>query len=307
MLGSGAVGGYYGARLARAGHEVVFVARGAHLKAIREGGLAIRSPLGDLLVTARAEEDTGAIGPVDLVLLAVKTYDLDTALAQLPALVGPATVVLTLQNGVESPTQVAAAVGESAVVGGATYIATSLSAPGLIEQTGTVRRIVFGEVFGDLSAVSPRVANVARLLSAADIQAEPVADGRKPLWVKYIFIAPFAALTGAARLPIGPLREVPGFGELFMAAAGEVERVARAEGVDPGADAVRTAWTYTQGMAPTVRSSMLIDLQQAKRIEVEALVGSVVRRGGAHGVPTPIMSALYAVLKPHESGRRDGV
>lgn len=233
MLGSGAVGGYYGARLARAGHEVVFVARGAHLKAIREGGLAIRSPLGDLLVTARAEEDTGAIGPVDLVLLAVKTYDLDTALAQLPALVGPATVVLTLQNGVESPTQVAAAVGESAVVGGATYIATSLSAPGLIEQTGTVRRIVFGEVFGDLSAVSPRVANVARLLSAADIQAEPVADGRKPLWVKYIFIAPFAALTGAARLPIGPLREVPGFGELFMAAAGEVDRVARAEGVDP--------------------------------------------------------------------------
>ncbi|MFO7693517.1 MAG: 2-dehydropantoate 2-reductase, partial [Vicinamibacterales bacterium] len=205
ILGSGAVGGYYGAKLARAGQQVSFVARGAHLRAIRERGLMVWSPLGDFTVRARAEEDPAAIGPADVVMLAVKTYDNAAALPMLKPLVGESTVVMTLQNGVDSVDEVAAAVGRERVLGGPTYIATALTLPGLIEQTGTHRRIVFGEAFGARAAVTERVQRIADVLKTADIQAEAVADARVPLWEKFIYLAPFAAFTGAARLPIGPL------------------------------------------------------------------------------------------------------
>ena len=304
VLGAGAVGGYFGARLSRAGSDVVFIARKGHLRAIRERGLLVRSPLGDLLVQARGEEETAKVGPVDLVLFAVKSYDVDGALASLHPLMGPETIVLTLQNGVDSPHQVAAAIGERPVLGGAAYIAASLSAPGLIEQTGTVRRIAFGEVFGPVRALSPRVERLREALAGADIQAEAEADGWGPLWKKYIFLAPIAALTGAARLPIGPLRDVPTFPDAFRAVAAEVEHVARAEGADPGPGAVEAALDYIGTMAPSVRSSLLIDLQQGKRIEVESLLGALVRRGRAAGVPTPVSIALYTVLKPYEYGPR---
>ena len=151
ILGSGAVGGYYGAKLARAGHDVTFIARGAHLAAIRERGLAVRSPmLGDFTVRARAEEDTAKVGPVDVVIVAVKAYDNASALPLLAPMLGSVSSVLTLQNGVDSVQEVAALVGEEPVIGGTTYVATALSSPGVIEQTGTHRRIVFGEVFGSL-------------------------------------------------------------------------------------------------------------------------------------------------------------
>src|SRR5690606_32054140 len=151
VLGSGAVGGYYGAKLARTGHEVIFIARGAHLKAIRERGLEIRSPmLGDFTVRAQAEEDTRQVGQVDLVLVAVKAYDNATALPLITPMLGPSTTVLTVQNGVDSAGEVAAVTGPAHVLGGTTYIATALGEPGVIDQTGTHRRVVFGEVFGDL-------------------------------------------------------------------------------------------------------------------------------------------------------------
>ncbi len=300
ILGSGAVGGYYGARLALAGQTVSFVARGAHLRAIRERGLLIWSPLGDFTARAQAEDDPARIGPVDVVLLAVKTYDNATALPMLPALVGPSSVVITLQNGVDSVDEVAAVVGPERVVGGPTYIAAALTLPGLIEQTGTHRRIVFGEAFGDRTRVSERVKEIAGLLSAANIQAEPVADARVPLWEKFIYLAPFAAFTGAARLPIGPLWSDAVIRDQFMAAVAEVEAVARAEGVavrEP-ASLKEHVRQYVEVLPPTTRSSLLIDLQSGKRTEVESLAGSVVRRGIAAGVPTPIMATLYAVLKP---------
>jgi len=300
ILGSGAVGGYYGALLACAGQRVSFVARGAHLRAIRERGLAVWSPLGDSVARAQAEDDPAQIGQADVVLLAVKTYDNATALPMLPALVGPSTVVITLQNGVDSVDQVAAIVGEERVLGGPTYIATALSLPGLIEQTGTHRRIVFGEAFGDRTQVSDRVREVAGVLTAANIQAEAVADARVPLWEKFIYLAPFAAFTGAARLPIGPLWSDAAIKAEFMAAVAEVEAVARAEGVpvrDP-AGLKEYVTKYVDALPPGTRSSLLIDLQQGKRTEIESLAGSVVRRGIAAGVPTPVMGALYAVLKP---------
>jgi len=305
ILGSGAVGGYYGARLARSGHHVTFIDRGAHLAAIRERGLEIRSPLGDFVVQVAATDDLTRVGPVDGVVFAVKTYDNDAALPMLKPLMGQGTIVLTLQNGVDSVDEVAAVVGEGAVLGGAAYVATALSAPGLIEQTGTHRRVVFGEVFGQHASMTPRVERLAAAMLEADIQAEPRADARIPLWEKFIYLAPFAGFTGAARLPIGPLWSLPGFPALFLDAVGEVERVARAEGVPVGHTLCEDITKYIQSIPPTTRSSLLIDLQQGKRIEVEALPGAVMRRGLRAGVPTPIMSTLYSVLKPHERGSAD--
>ena len=303
ILGSGAVGGYYGARLARSGHDVTFIARGAHLAAIRDKGLEVRSPvLGDFVARARAEEDTSQVGVVDLVMVAVKTYDNATALPLLRPMLGPDTAVLTVQNGVDSPGEVAAVAGEERTLGGTTYIATALEAPGLIVQTGDHRRIVFGEAFGQLPRVTDRVKAIHDAFAGADIQSYPVGDGRVPIWEKFVFLAALAGFTGAARLPIGPVWGDQFTKAQFLAGCREIEAVARAEGVPVAADVVDRIVPYIDAIPGTMRSSLLIDLQQGKRIEVEALQGTVVRRGAARGVPTPIMSTLYSVLKLHAAG-----
>jgi 2-dehydropantoate 2-reductase len=182
ILGSGAVGGYYGARLARAGERVTFLARGAHLRAVRERGLLVWSPLGDFVVHAAATDDPASVTDADVVVVAVKGYDNAAAFAGLPAMTGPQTLVLTLQNGVESADELAACVGREKVIGGPTYIATGLRAPGLIVQDGTHRRIVLGELFDPPGEVTARVGRIAEVLARADIQVEPVADARVPLW-----------------------------------------------------------------------------------------------------------------------------
>ena len=303
ILGSGAVGGYFGAKLARAGHDVTFIARGAHLAAIRGKGLEVRSPaLGDFTVAARAEDDTSKVGVVDVVLVAVKAYDNATALPMLTPMVGPDTAVLTVQNGVDSTNEVAAIVGEGPVVGGTTYIATALAAPGLVEQTGTHRRIVFGEVFGTLPRRTPRVQAIHEALLGADIQSQAVEDGRIPIWEKFIFLASLAGFTGATRLPIGPVWADPLIRAQFLDGAREVERLARAEGIDVATDRVEQIAAYVEGIPGTMRSSLLIDLAQGKKIEVEALLGSVVRRAARVGVSAPIIATLYAVLKPYAEG-----
>lgn len=303
ILGSGAVGGYYGAKLARAGEDVTFIARGAHLAAIRDRGLEIRSPaLGDFAVRARAEEDTRRVGPVDLVLFAVKTYDNGSALPLLAPMLGDDTVVLTVQNGVDSPSEVASVAGESRTLGGTTYVATALEAPGVIVQTGVHRRIQFGEVFGDLPRVSDRVTQIAETLKAADIQVDVAGDGRVPIWEKFVFLAAMSGFTGAGRSPIGPVWADSFTRAQFLAGCREIEALARAEGVPVAADVVDRLPAYIEAIPGTMRSSLLIDLQQGKRIEVEALQGSVVRRARARGVPTPIMATLYAVLKLHAAG-----
>jgi 2-dehydropantoate 2-reductase len=297
------VGGYFGARLARTSQDVVFIARGAHLTAIRDRGLEVRSAtLGDFTVRARAEQDTRAVGPVDLVLYAVKAYDNDTAIPMLAPLVGPGTAVLTLQNGIDSVPRVAAAIGEQHVLGGTTYVATALEAPGLIVQTGVHRSIIFGEVYGDTSRVSPRVQAIADMMAPADIQVSPVADGRVPIWDKFVYLAPFAGFTGGARLPIGGIWGLPQVREMFYAAAREVAAIATAEGVTISPDRWDRLTEYMDNIPPTTRSSLLIDLEQGKRIEVEALHGVAVRRALAAGVPVPILSTLYAILKAWEHG-----
>jgi 2-dehydropantoate 2-reductase len=302
VIGAGAVGGYYGALLAKTGADVSFVARGAHRDAIRANGLRIIGVQGDFTVKVTADEDPVRIGPVDVVIVAVKTYDNDSALPLIAPLMHPGTTVLTLQNGVDGADDLARVVGSSAVVAGPTYIATAIDAPGVIRQTGSHRRIVFGEVFNPSTEISPRVRALADLMLTADIHAEPVADARVPLWEKFIYLAPFAAFTGAARLPIGAIWNDDESRGAFMEAVREVERVARASGIAVAADVVDKIATYTGGIPASTRSSLLIDLSVGKRIEVESLPGSVVRRGRAVGVDTPMMRALYAVLRPWARG-----
>jgi len=312
IVGSGAVGGYYGAKLARAGHDVTFIARGPHLEAIRARGLTVKSPLGDFSVRARAEEDPARVPPVDVAVFAVKAYSNAGALPVLKAVIagsgdaapgvpgGP--VALTLQNGVESADEISATLGPGRVLAGSTYVATALSAPGLIEQTGTHRRIVFGEVFGETSRISDRVRQINDTFASADIVSDAVADARVPLWEKFCYLSPFAAFTGAARQPIGPLWNDASTRALMIDGFREVEAIARAGHVALPAGIVERIVEYVHSIPPSTRSSLLIDLQQGKPIEVEALLGAVVRRGAKTGVATPILASLYAVLKPHAAG-----
>ncbi len=305
VIGAGAVGGFYGAVLAKAGHDVAFVARGAHRDAMLAHGLQILSApdsVGTFSVRCQVETDPAKIGPVDLVILAIKTYSNAETLPTLTPLFGPNTSIITLQNGVDTADELAAAFGKARVIGGATYIAASIESPGVIRHTGTHRRIVFGEYFDAPVELSPRVAALKDVFEAANIQTEAVTDIQMRVWEKFIYLAPMAAFTAGSRLPIGPVWGDEFIREMFLSAVDEVEAVARASNIriDPG---VRNRITqYTAGVPKTMRSSLLIDLSQGKRIEVEALQGSVVRRGAAVGVATPIMSALYAVLKPHAHG-----
>ena len=302
VVGAGAVGGYYAARLARAGFDVALLARGAHLEAIRSRGLWVWSPLGDLVVHPRVSADTAEIGPVDVVLYAVKTYDNAAALPLLGPLLGPETLVVTLQNGVSSASDVGAVIGTDRVLAGPTYIATALKAPGLILQTGTHRRIVFGEVHRPETGPSARVVALADRFRAADIQAEPVADARIPLWEKFIYLAPFAAVTGASRQPGGVVWSTPALRTTLEAAFAETEAVARAEGIAVASDVLERVRAYMDALPGGTRSSLLIDLQAGKRIELDALAGDVVRRGVTLGVPTPVMATLAATLTPYVGG-----
>jgi 2-dehydropantoate 2-reductase len=305
VVGSGAVGGYFGAKLARSGQEVTFIARGAHLAAIREHGLRIESAkLGDFVVNAPASDNPRHVGNVDVVLFTVKAYDNPEALTLLPPLVGPQSVVLTLQNGVDSVDDIAAVVGEARVLGGTTYVATALERPGVIVQTGVHRSIIFGEVFGDRSQISSRVQAIADVLAPADVIVTPVADGRVPIWDKFVYLAPFSGFTGAARLPIGGIWPDPHVRDMFYAAAREVAALAAAEGVSISADRFDRLKEYMDNIPPTTRSSLLIDLEMGKRIEVEALQGAAIRRAARHGLPMPIISTLYAALRPWAQGPR---
>jgi 2-dehydropantoate 2-reductase len=303
IVGSGAVGGYFGARLARSGQDVTFIARGAHLEAIRTSGLQVRSAaLGDFVARAPAEQDPARVGPVDVVIFAVKAYDNPAALPLVPPLVGPDTVVLTLQNGVDSAGEVAAVVGEGKVLAGTTYVATAIEGPGLIVQTGVHRSIVFGEAFGDRREVSPRVRAIADVMAPADIQVTPVADGRVPVWDKFVYLVPFAGFTGAGRLPIGYLWTIPHVQTMFYAAAREIAALAAAEGITISPDRFETLKEYMDHVPAATRSSLLIDLESGKRIEVEALQGAALRRAERLGITMPIVSTLYALLKAWEQG-----
>ena len=228
VVGSGGVGGYFGGRLAASGNEVTFIARGPHLAAIRGSGLAVRSVKGDFTVTASAHEDPEDVGPCDVVLFCVKSYDTDAVAARIGPLIGGQTAVVTLQNGVDNVPKLSAAIGEEHVVGGAAFIFSTIVEPGVIAHTGGPARIVFGEMNGDRT---PRVERLLEACQQAGIDADVPPDIRVTLWTKFAFICALAGMTASVRLPLGEIRDSAESWPMFRRIADEVVALARAEGV----------------------------------------------------------------------------
>ena len=295
VVGSGGVGGYFGGRLAAAGNDVAFVARGQHLTAIRESGLRVRSVKGDFAVMASAYEDPEEVGPCDVVLFCVKSYDTDAVAARLGPLIGAETAVVTLQNGVDNVPKLAAAVGEEHVIGGAAFILSFIVEPGLIGHTGGPARILFGELTGERT---PRVERLLEACQQAGIDADVPPDIRVTLWTKFAFICALAGLTASVRLPLGDIRDSAESWPMFKQIADEVVALARAEGVPLGDDVTGQQIAFAEGLAPDSYSSLHHDLTSGRRMELEALHGVVVRWSRRHGLAAPASEAVYRILHP---------
>jgi 2-dehydropantoate 2-reductase len=302
ILGAGAMGGYYGARLAKAGEDIVFVARGAHLQALKSHGLRVKTADTESIVRVTAVGQTDAVGPVELVLFCVKSYDTAAAAASLGPLVTPQTLVLTLQNGIDNAETIASAVGREAVLVGSVYVALHLVAPGVIVHAGGEGTIVFGELAGGATA---RTRRVAEIVQRAGIPHEVSTDMPRILWEKFLFIAGVGGITALARSGIGPLLASAEGQRLLTASCAEVDAIARAEGVHLGADAVQRTLTQAARLAPQWQSSMARDLEVGRRLEVEALSGAVVRRGRTYDIPTPVHQAIWACLAVHQPSQPD--
>ena len=301
VIGTGGIGGYYGALLAGAGHEVFCLARGEHLRAIQERGLRVESVVGALTVRPRATADPGAIGPVDLALFAVKTYDTDEAAHSMRPMVGEGTTILTLQNGVDSAERIAAAVGPGRVLPGAAFIFSHIAAPGLIRQTAGPRKIVFGELDG---ARSPRAEALLAACRAAEMNVELTDQIARVLWEKWAYICAQGGLTALTRLPLGDIRACGETWALYRGVIEEIVGVAAARGIALSPGVVDGILGQASKLEPHARSSMYNDLAAGRRLEIEALNGTVVRYGSEAGVLTPLNLAIYASLKPYAGGAR---
>jgi 2-dehydropantoate 2-reductase len=295
-MGAGAVGGYYGAVLAARGHAVTFVARGEHLRVLRERGLTIRSGDGVRVVhplDAVAEPSAGG-GEVELALFTVKGHDTDAAARALRPALGPASTVLTLQNGVESEARLGAILGAERLLVGTTLIATSLAEPGVIEQANPVRRIELGEPSG---AVTPRVERVAAALRDAGVEVRITPDIRRAVWEKFVRLAPGATLATACRATIGEARSTPEGAALYRALIAETVAVGQAAGAGLPTDAVDAAVRLIAALPADMRTSLQLDFERRRRVELEDITGAVVRLGRRLDVPTPVYDVLYALLK----------
>jgi 2-dehydropantoate 2-reductase len=304
VMGSGGVGGFYGGHLARVGCDVTFVARGAHLQAMREHGLRIESAAhGDVhLPQVNVTDDPATIGTVDLAILAVKLWDIEDVAKKLKPVVGPHTAVLSLQNGVIKDDILRREFGDKAVMGGVGYVATHISRPGVIHQTGKLQRLLFGEYDGRRSA------RAEALLAAAlrtGIDVELVADIRRTLWEKYVFLVGLSGSTSTMRLPIGPIRENPQTRAFLHDLMRETVAVGRAHGVALPEDYADQRLAFADTVAADMTSSMHHDLERGNRLEVAWLSGGVVQLGKAVNVPTPVNRAVWDVLALHAGGRRD--
>jgi len=299
VVGAGGVGGYYGALLQQSGQRVSFLARGAHLDAIRSRGLRVESAIAEpVTLRVTATDHSGEIGRVDLVLFTVKAYDSASAAAQLPPLLGPETGVLTLQNGVDSIDVLADRVGRGHVVGGLCQIFCTLAAPGFIKHTGGSRRVVLGELDG---GVTPRAQSAHEAFKATGAPAELSRQILVDMWEKYIFINAQGGMTALTRLPIGVIRETPETFEMYLDVADEVAAVGRAHGV-PIPDGQREqVKKFALALDPGAYSSLHNDVIGGRRTELETLLGTVLRLGRRYDVPTPTSRAIYAALKPHDN------
>jgi 2-dehydropantoate 2-reductase len=300
VVGTGAIGGYFGARLARSGEEVHFLARGAKLAAMRELGIRVRSVFGDFSLESheiRVTDDPAAIGPAEIVLFAVKAYDTVGAAHSLGPLLGPDTGVVSLQNGVDNEERLAAEIGAEHVIGGVAFILARAGEPGVIHHTGGPTSITFGEMDG---RSSPRTDALLAACRRADVGAEITDDILVALWSKFAFICAQAGLTAATRLSIGELREVPEAWRVFAAIVEEAWRVGRAEGVGLPDDLVTTQVDFAAGLPHDGRSSLHDDLVAGRRMELDALLGELVRRGDLAAEPVPASRTLLGLLRPFQ-------
>ncbi|HLA86980.1 MAG TPA: 2-dehydropantoate 2-reductase [Anaerolineales bacterium] len=296
IMGTGGVGGYYGGLLAKQGHEVTFIARGAHLQAIQKNGLQIKSIHGDFIVSpAAAVADPTEVDPVDLVLVCVKTYDTESVARTMTPLVGAQTTVLSLQNGIDAAERIGEVVGMEHVLGGITQISSAIESPGVIKQVSQFRRVVFGELDGSISA---RTQSIEKALKETGITAEITQDIHKALWAKLVFISAASGLGALTRLPMGEYRAVPEARAIIISLMKEVEAVARAQGVALDADVVQKSLAFMDNAAPHIKASMQLDVETSHRTEIEAMIGVIGRKGRELGVPTPTADFIYAALLP---------
>jgi 2-dehydropantoate 2-reductase len=300
VIGAGGTGGYFGGLLARAGEDVTFIARGAHLEALRTRGLTLESRLaGTFTVPVQATDDPSEVGPVDLILFCVKTYDTDAAAESIRPLIRPDTMLLSLQNGIDNEERIARATGHTSGIGAVAYVTSAIKAPGVVAQTSGPGKIILGELSGGASARTERLHNV---LQRAGITVEVHSDIRVVLWQKFLFICAFSGVTTVTRLPIGTILADSVTHALLRGTVEEAEAVARASGTDLPADCVEQALATAAAAEPWARGSLYHDLAGGRRLELEGLNGEVVRRGRERGVSTPLNFAIYAALRPYVDG-----
>ncbi|MGE0258957.1 MAG: 2-dehydropantoate 2-reductase [Alphaproteobacteria bacterium] len=300
IIGAGGIGAIFGAALARAGAEVAFVARGAHLAAMRENGLRIEGDRGETLIRPIwATDDIAGIGPVDYVLLCVKLWDVETAGARLRPIVGPDTAVIPLQNGVDAAERLIPILGREPVMGGTAFVTGSIAAPGVVRQTGTYQAMTFGELD---RRPSRRGEKLRDQCEAAGFEGVLSPDVMVPIWEKFLVLIPLANINALTRQPLGRYRADPDTWALVEASAREAEAVGRAEGIELPQDAAGHALATIRSMPDHHMASMGNDLLRGNRLELPWLAGKVVQLGRRHGVPTPVNEFVYAALKFYADG-----
>jgi 2-dehydropantoate 2-reductase len=301
VVGAGSVGAYFGGLLAAGGNDVVFLARGAHLAALQTRGLFIDSPNGDLhLANVSATDDPSAVGPVDLVFFTVKLYDTEEALRALPPLLGPHTLVVPFQNGVESVEVLSRTVGAAHVAGGTAYVAAVVSEPGRIRHTA-MGRLVFGPLSGPMPELLVQLGKACERAGFEAILTERV---MVDIWSKFVRLTAFSGITALARCAIGPIRDDPELRTMLDAALRESIAVALGKGVPLPASTVEEIEAATDALPAAARSSMLDDLERGRRLELPWLSGAVVRIGHEIGVDVPTHRLVVKLLRPHVNGRR---
>jgi len=300
VVGAGGVGGGFGAALAKAGADVTFIARGAHLAAMKSAGLKIEGGRGEThIVPTQATDDPKIIGEVDFVLFCVKLWDVESAGERIKPLVGPGTAVIPLQNGIDAADRLIPILGREAVMGGVAQISASIIKPGVIHQVGSFMRMIFGEFDGK---ITKRGQDLLALCQKAGFDATLSEQIQTDLWMKFILLATNASITAATRQPIGKLRDDPDIRPIILAAVREVFAVGQAKKIALPSDAVEKVLDFIGHAPPTMKASMALDLERGNRLELLWLGGKVVELGRELVVPTPTHSMMYALLKPYAMG-----
>ncbi len=301
IMGSGGLGGYFGARLAAAGHDVAFIARGVHLAALRSHGLSLKSDFGDLDVPAVvATDEPAGIGPVDIVVFTVKLYDMAAAAEAARPLVGNGTVVVPLLNGIDAPNVLSQVLGDAAAAGGVTRILSFIDAPGVIRQIGRFAEVIVGPLH---DTQRERLGEFRDALQASGVQARVSDDIRAEIWKKMVLLAPLSAITTVTRRPCGVIQSAAELRDLFRCGVAEAVAVAQACDIDLPDTTVDDICAFARGLPAESPTSMQYDLEQGRRLELPWLSGALVRLGREHGVPTPMHAFIAAVLGPWVNGQ----